>query len=226
MNNEKKPDLHESWQRVLGGEFEKDYMRALQEFLVEEKRTHLIYPPEPLIFNALNTTPLEKVQVVILGQDPYHGPCQAHGLCFSVLEGVAPPPSLRNIFKELSTDLNLPRPAHGNLTAWAQQGVLLLNATLTVRAGEAGAHQGKGWEIFTDAAIRAVSQELSGVVFLLWGNHAQKKGAVIDQSKHHLLAAAHPSPLSASRGFFGCRHFSKTNVLLKEQGKEPIDWRL
>lgn len=222
----RKPQLHESWLTALQGEFEKEYMQNLRAFLAEEMRQHTVYPPGPLMFNALNTTPLDRVEVVILGQDPYHGPGQAHGLCFSVLDGVPPPPSLVNIFKELSSDLGIPRPTHGNLSAWARQGVLLLNATLTVRAGEAGSHQGKGWETFTDAAIRAVNERRSGVVFLLWGNYAQKKGALIDTTRHHVLKTVHPSPLSASRGFLGCRHFSKTNELLQAQGKPPIDWRL
>lgn len=226
MESTQKPNIDDSWYEVLKDEFEKDYFRLLKEFLVQEKKSHVVYPPGPQIFNAFNTTPFNEVKVVILGQDPYHGPGQAHGLCFSVPQGVQPPPSLVNIFKEISSDLGLPRPAHGNLTAWAKQGVLLLNATLTVRAHMAGSHQRKGWETFTDAAIKAVSDHLSGVVFLLWGNYAQAKSALIDTSKHHILKSVHPSPLSASRGFLGCRHFSKTDELLLAQGKLPIDWRL
>lgn len=226
MESTQKPNIDDSWYEVLKDEFEKDYFRLLKEFLVQEKKNHVVYPPGPQIFNAFNTTPFNEVKVVILGQDPYHGPGQAHGLCFSVSQGVLPPPSLVNIFKEISSDLGLPRPAHGNLTAWAKQGVLLLNATLTVRAHMAGSHQRKGWETFTDAAIKAVSDHLSGVVFLLWGNYAQAKSALIDTSKHHILKSVHPSPLSASRGFLGCRHFSKTDELLLAQGKLPIDWRL
>ena len=226
MEATKKPIIHESWYNVLNAEFEKDYFMSLKAFLVEEKKHHVVYPPGQLIFNAFDTTPFDEVKVVILGQDPYHGPGQAHGLCFSVPEGVQPPPSLVNIFKEQNEDLGLPRPQHGNLTAWAKQGVLLLNATLTVRAHTAGSHQKKGWETFTDAAIKAVSDNLTGVVFLLWGNYAQAKSAIIDTSKHHILKSVHPSPLSASRGFFGCKHFSKANELLKAQGKEPINWRL
>lgn len=226
MESTQKPNIDDSWYEVLKDEFEKDYFRLLKEFLVQEKKNHVVYPPGPQIFNAFNTTPFNEVKVVILGQDPYHGPGQAHGLCFSVSQGVQPPPSLVNIFKEISSDLGLPRPAHGNLTAWAKQGVLLLNATLTVRAHMAGSHQRKGWETFTDAAIKAVSDHLSGVVFLLWGNYAQAKSALIDTSKHHILKSVHPSPLSASRGFLGCRHFSKTDELLLAQGKLPIDWRL
>lgn len=226
MEEKHKPNIDESWYEVLKDEFEKDYFRSLKDFLVEEKKHHVVYPPGQLIFNAFNTTPFNQVKVVILGQDPYHGPGQAHGLCFSVLEGVLPPPSLVNIFKEISNDLGLPRPNHGNLTAWAKQGVLLLNATLTVRAHLAGSHQRRGWETFTDAAIKAVSDKLDGVVFLLWGNYAQAKSALIDSTKHYILKSVHPSPLSASRGFLGCRHFSKTDELLLAQGKLPVDWRI
>lgn len=221
-----RPNIEESWYEVLKDEFEKPYFKALKSFLVEEKKSHVVYPPGALIFNAFNTTPFKDVKVVILGQDPYHGPGQAHGLCFSVPEGVQPPPSLVNIFKEISSDLGIPRPNHGNLTSWAKQGVLLLNATLTVRAHMAGSHQRRGWETFTDAAIRAISNELTGVVFLLWGNYAQAKSSLIDTSKHHILTSVHPSPLSASRGFLGCRHFSKTDELLMAQGKLPISWQL
>jgi len=220
------PNIHESWHAVLNNEFEKDYFKLLNAFLMEEKKVHDVYPPESLIFNAFDSTPFNNVKVVILGQDPYHGLDQAHGLCFSVPQDIKQPPSLVNIFKEINADLGLPRPAHGNLSAWAKQGVLLLNATLTVRAHTAGSHQKKGWETFTDAAIKAVSKNLSGVVFLLWGNYAQAKSALIDTSKHHILKSVHPSPLSASRGFFGCKHFSKTNELLVGAGKMPIDWSL
>lgn len=226
MEEKHRPNIDESWYEVLKDEFEKDYFRSLKDFLVEEKKHHVVYPPGQLIFNAFNTTPFNQVKVVILGQDPYHGPGQAHGLCFSVPEGVLPPPSLVNIFKEISNDLGLPRPNHGNLTAWAKQGVLLLNATLTVRAHLAGSHQRRGWETFTDAAIKAVSDKLDGVVFLLWGNYAQAKSALIDSTKHYILKSVHPSPLSASRGFLGCRHFSKTDELLLAQGKLPVDWQI
>jgi len=201
-------------------------MKKLKSFLGEEKTKYTVYPPGKLIFNAFNCTHFDNIKVVIIGQDPYHGPSQAHGLCFSVPEGIQPPPSLKNIFKELNNDLGLPVPPHGNLQKWADQGVLLLNATLTVRESQAGSHQNKGWETFTDAAIKAISDNLSGVVFLLWGNYAQKKGGIIDSSKHHILSSVHPSPLSASRGFFNCHHFSKTNELLQAQGKSPIDWKL
>jgi len=220
------PNIHDSWHAVLSNEFEKDYFKFLSAFLTEEAKGCDVYPPAPLIFNAFDSTPFDDVKVVILGQDPYHGPDQAHGLCFSVPTGVKQPPSLVNIFKEIHADLGFPRPSHGNLSVWAKQGVLLLNATLTVRAHTAGSHQKKGWETFTDAAIKAVSENLSGVVFLLWGNYAQAKSALIDTSKHHILKSVHPSPLSASRGFFGCKHFSKTNELLVGAGKIPIDWNL
>ncbi len=218
------PTLETSWKEALHSEFEAPYFSALKTFLIEEKRKHAVYPPGHLIFNAFEHTPFEAVKVVILGQDPYHGPGQAHGLCFSVPEGIKQPPSLVNIFKEIHRDLQVPIPAHGNLGKWAAQGVLLLNATLTVRAHTAGSHQKRGWEQFTDAVIRKISKERSGVVFLLWGRYAQAKESLIDTTKHHVLKAAHPSPLSAYNGFFGCGHFSKTNRLLKQQGLEPIDW--
>ena len=226
MESTVRPNIHESWYDVLKPQFEQDYFRKLKDFLVEEKAQQVVYPPGSLIFNAFNTTPFNEVKVVILGQDPYHGPGQAHGLCFSVPDGVMAPPSLVNIFKEISLDLGIPRPPTGNLTPWAKQGVLLLNATLTVRAHQAGSHQKKGWETFTDAAIKAVSDGLSGVVFLLWGNYAQAKRTLIDDSKHLILTSVHPSPLSASRGFFGCHHFSKANEYLVQQGKNPIAWAL
>lgn len=223
---EVKPQIESSWKDVLKDEFASDYFRLLKEFLVEEKNKYTVYPPGQKIFNAFNHTPFEKVKVVILGQDPYHGNGQAHGLCFSVPAGIKPPPSLVNIYKEINADLNIPIPGHGNLEKWADQGVLLLNATLTVRANQAGSHQGKGWENFTDAVIRKISEERSGIVFILWGRYARDKKNLIDASRHHILEAAHPSPFSAYNGFFGCKHFSKTNELLRQQGLEPIDWSL
>jgi len=202
-------------------------MKQLRAFLLERSRAGAaIYPPGKQIFNALDSTPLSRVKVVILGQDPYHGPGQAHGLCFSVLPGVRPPPSLVNIFKEIRDDLGHPVPGHGCLQPWAERGVLLLNAVLTVERGQAGAHQGKGWERFTDAVVRAVNERCDKVVFLLWGGQARKKAADVDARRHHVLSAPHPSPLSAHRGFFGCRHFSKANQWLQGQGIDPVDWRL
>ncbi|WP_281173135.1 uracil-DNA glycosylase [Wenzhouxiangella marina] len=219
--------LHPEWLAVLEQEFSEPYMLELKRFLLERKRAGAeIYPPGPKIFNALDSTPLSSVRVVILGQDPYHGPGQAHGLCFSVQRGVRPPPSLVNIFKELESDLGLPIPGHGCLQDWADRGVLLLNAVLTVERGQAGAHQGKGWERFTDAVVEVVNRRCDHVVFLLWGSHAQKKGARIDRARHLVLKAPHPSPLSAHRGFLGCRHFSQANDWLVSKGLEPIDWRL
>ena len=194
--------------------------------MLAERTQHAVYPPGPSIFEAFNLTPFDKVKVVILGQDPYHGDGQAHGLSFSVPDGIKPPPSLVNIFKELHQDLSIPIPKSGNLTKWAKQGVLLLNATLTVRAKTPGSHQKKGWEQFTDAAIRSLSNEKEGLVFMLWGRFAQEKESLIDHQKHFILKAAHPSPFSAHNGFFKCRHFSKTNDILKKLGKEPIDWTL
>ncbi|MBK9400805.1 MAG: uracil-DNA glycosylase [Bacteroidetes bacterium] len=218
--------LESSWKELLKGEFEQDYFKSLREFLKLEKSAgYTIYPPGPRIFAAFDETPVEKVKAVIIGQDPYHGDGQANGLCFSVAEGIRKPPSLLNIFKELERDLALPIPVNGNLDKWALQGVLLLNATLTVRANTAGSHQNRGWEQFTDAAIRKLSDHSSGLVFLLWGRFAQAKAALIDRNKHFILEAAHPSPL-ARTGFAGCRHFSKTNEILKSLGKEEIDWRL
>ncbi len=216
------------WQGILGQELEKDYMQSLRNFLKQEKESaELVYPKSSDVFNAFKHTPLERVKVVLLGQDPYHGPGQAHGLSFSVQKGVAVPPSLRNMYKELANDIpGFKVPAHGDLTAWADQGVLLLNATLTVRAHQAGSHQGKGWENFTNHVISALSAEKQGLVFLLWGKFAQNKAQLIDESKHNLLKAAHPSPLSAHNGFHGCRHFSKTNDILLAQGLEPIDWQI
>jgi len=218
--------LDESWLNVLGNEFNKPYFVALKSFLVTERAQFLIHPKGGEIFAALNATPIHEVKVVIIGQDPYHGPGQAHGLCFSVNDGVRFPPSLTNIFKELQTDVNCSKPQSGNLTPWATQGVLLLNATLTVRDGQAGSHQKKGWEIFTDRIIAAVNEQCTGVVFLLWGNFAKQKAANINRKKHFVLEAAHPSPLSAYNGFFGCKHFSATNKLLIQHGKKPINWQL
>ena len=219
--------LEPSWKQVLAAEFDRDYMQSLRGFLQQEKQQRkVIYPPGTQIFSAFDHTPFDQVKVVILGQDPYHGPGQAHGLCFSVPQGVRTPPSLVNIFKEIQRDLGCPAPGHGNLAKWADQGVLLLNATLTVEQGKAGSHQRKGWEQFTDAAIEHLNREREGLVFMLWGSYAQKKGAIIDRQKHLVLTAPHPSPLSAHRGFIGCGHFSRANEYLREQGKEPIDWRL
>ena len=220
-------NLDPSWHSVLGDEFDKDYMHRLQQFLIAEQDAgKVIYPPSSQRFAAFNDTPFDKVRVVILGQDPYHGPGQAHGLCFSVLPGVKVPPSLANMYKELASDLGIIQPNHGCLTSWAKQGVLLLNATLTVEQATAGAHQGKGWEQFTDQAIRALNEQREGIVFLLWGSYAQKKGAFIDESRHLVLKSVHPSPLSAYRGFLGCKHFSTTNNFLQQQDSAPIDWQL
>jgi len=221
-------NLETSWLNVLKEEFDKDYMKHLKFFLQEEKqRGATVYPKGADIFNALNHTPFDKVKVVILGQDPYHGPGQAHGLSFSVQKGVAVPPSLKNIYKELSDDIpGFAMPSHGNLTKWADEGVLLLNATLTVRAHEAGSHQGKGWEIFTDTVISKLSELRTGIVFLLWGRYAQNKAELIDGKKHSILKAAHPSPFSAYHGFIGCKHFSKANEILDREGKQPIDWQI
>jgi uracil-DNA glycosylase len=219
--------LHESWKVPLMAEFSSNYMAALKAFLVAEKAAgKTIYPRGSEWFRALDLTPLGKVRVVILGQDPYHGPGQAHGLCFSVKPGVRPPPSLLNIFKELESDLGLPRPGHGFLEHWAKQGVLLLNSVLTVEIAKAGSHSQKGWENFTDAIIRLVNEKTKPVVFMLWGAYAQKKAAFVDQSRHLVLKAAHPSPLSAHNGFLGCRHFSKANAFLTSHGLSPIDWSL
>jgi uracil-DNA glycosylase len=220
------PNIHESWKALLLEDFNQPYFRALKQFLVQEKKTHAVYPPGNKIFAAFNRTSLDRVKVVILGQDPYHGKGQAHGLCFSVPQGITPPPSLLNIFKEMNNDLGLSIPSHGNLEAWADQGVLLLNATLTVRANQAGSHQNKGWENFTDAVIRKISESKEGLVFLLWGRYAQAKEHLIDGDRHHILKAAHPSPFSAHSGFFGCRHFSRANEILAKQGISPIDWNL
>jgi uracil-DNA glycosylase len=219
--------LCDSWKVPLSDVFASSGMARLKDFLLAEKQAgKVIFPKGADYFRALDLTPLEDVRVVILGQDPYHGDGQAHGLCFSVQPGVKPPPSLVNIYKELETDLGIARPAHGNLTHWAQQGVLLLNSVLTVERGLAASHQGKGWEAFTDAVIRAVNSKPEPVVFLLWGAYAQKKAAFVDTTRHLVLKAAHPSPLSAHNGFFGCRHFSKANAFLTEKGHAPIDWSL
>jgi uracil-DNA glycosylase len=220
--------LESSWLAVLKDEFEKDYMKALKQFLVSEKQKgQKIFPPSDAIFNTFELTPFHQVKVVILGQDPYHGAGQAHGLSFSVQKGVKFPPSLQNIFKELETDIvGFTTPAHGELTHWAKQGVLLLNATLTVRANEPGSHQKQGWETFTDEAIKAISTNKEGVIFILWGKFAQAKEGLIDAHKHHIIKSAHPSPFSAYSGFFGSKPFSKTNELLARLGKEEIDWQL
>ncbi len=216
--------LDSSWKEVLKAEFKADYFLHLIEFLEKEvENQQIIYPEPSKIFAAFQAIPFEKVKVVLIGQDPYHGPGQANGLCFSVNDGIRKPPSLVNIFKELQSDLGIPIPQSGNLESWAKQGVLMLNATLTVRANEAGSHQSKGWELFTDAVIKKLSDNREGLVFLLWGNYAQKKGACIDERKHLVLKAAHPSPL-ARTGFKGCKHFSLTNAYLIKQGKEAIDW--
>ncbi|SFR74934.1 Uracil-DNA glycosylase [Marinobacter daqiaonensis] len=215
------------WDRILGGEFRQPYMRQLAEFLADaEKAGKVLHPERRHCFNALNSTPLDQVEVVILGQDPYHGPGQAHGLCFSVRPHVAVPPSLKNIFKEIEDDLGIAPPDHGCLQPWADRGVLLLNAVLTVEEGNPGAHQGKGWETFTDRVIEAINRHRKGVVFLLWGSYARKKGRVIDRDRHLVLEGPHPSPLSAYRGFFGCRHFSRANQWLEEQDLPPVDWSL
>ena len=216
--------IEESWTKQLQAEFEKDYFIKLTDFVRNEYASTQIYPPGKLIFNAFNLCPFDKAKVVIIGQDPYHGPGQAHGLCFSVNDGVAFPPSLKNIFKEIQDDLGIPVPESGNLTRWANQGVLLLNATLTVRAHQAGSHQKKGWEEFTDAAIRALAEQREHLVFILWGAYAQKKGAFIDRNKHLVLASAHPSPLSAYNGFFGNKHFSRANEYLMAHGETPVCW--
>jgi uracil-DNA glycosylase len=220
------PVIENSWKEVLAEEFTKPYFHNLKAFLVEERQKYSIFPPGSLIFNAFNRTPFHLVKVVILGQDPYHGPGQAHGLCFSVPSGVPKPPSLINIFKELESDTGIPSPSGGNLEKWAGQGILLLNATLTVRENQAGSHQNKGWEQFTDAAITKLSEKRSGLIFVLWGNYAIAKKSLVDTSRHSVLTAAHPSPLSASRGFMGCRHFSKINAILRQTGAGEIDWRV
>jgi uracil-DNA glycosylase len=220
------PQIEESWKEILAPEFESSYFMDLKEFLVAEKARYTVYPSGNLIFNAFSLTPFPQVRVVLLGQDPYHGPGQAHGLCFSVPQGITPPPSLVNIFKEINQDLGFPVPKDGNLEKWARQGVLLLNATLTVRANQPGSHQRKGWETFTNAVIRTLSERRVGLIFLLWGKFAQEKESLIDTQRHYILKAAHPSPYSAYNGFFGCRHFSKTNEILRRHGLDEIDWRI
>lgn len=216
--------IEESWKRVLGSEFEKEYFKTLRDFIHSEYRNKTIYPPAKQIFNAFDSCPFESVKVVILGQDPYHEPSQAHGLSFSVLPPCPPPPSLVNIYKEIRSDVGTLVSANGDLTAWSRQGVLLLNATLTVEAHKAGSHQNKGWETFTDSAIKALAENREHLVFMLWGSYAQRKGAFIDRSRHLVLQAPHPSPLSAYRGFFGCKHFSAANAYLISQGLSPIVW--
>lgn len=216
--------INETWKEQLGAEFDKPYFASLVAFVKSEYKNSTIYPPGKLIFNAFNLCPFDKVKVVILGQDPYHEPGQAHGLCFSVMDNVPFPPSLQNIFTEIANDLHKPVPASGNLTSWAEQGVLLLNATLTVRAHLAGSHQNKGWETFTDDVIKLLSDRKEHLVFILWGGYAKRKAALIDSSRHLVLTSAHPSPLSAYRGFFGNGHFSKTNEYLATHGMTPIDW--
>lgn len=227
MSNQTKVTLNSQWLDVVGDAFETAYMRRLHEFLIQRKQQGaVIYPPANQWFSALNATPFKNVRVVILGQDPYHGPGQAHGLCFSVSPKVKVPPSLANIYKEMKTDLAIDQPNHGCLISWAQQGVLLLNATLTVEEASAGAHQGKGWEQFTDHIIKTINDQREGVVFMLWGSYAQKKSAMIDSKRHLVLKSVHPSPLSAYRGFFGCGHFSAANRHLEAQGLNPINWQL
>ncbi|PCI94777.1 MAG: uracil-DNA glycosylase [Flavobacteriales bacterium] len=222
------PQIEKSWKKVLNDNFNSDYFKEIKNYIIQEKsKNHKIFPPENYIFNAFNHTPFKDVKVVIIGQDPYHGINQAHGLSFSVLEGNKHPPSLINIFKELETDLNIPYPKSGDLTPWADQGVLLLNASLTVREAEANSHQKIGWQKFTDNVIHLLSEQRENIVFLLWGGFAKKKGAKVDQTKHHILTSGHPSPLSANRGFwFGNQHFSKTNQILKELGKTEINWEI
>ena len=217
-------NIEESWKELLAPEFESDYFKQLTDFVRHEYSTQQIFPPGNLIFNAFNRTPVNRVKVVILGQDPYHDVNQAHGLCFSVNDGIKFPPSLQNIFKEIQSDIGTPIPQSGNLERWANQGVLLLNATLTVRAHNAGSHQGHGWEIFTDNVISRLSAVREGIVFMLWGSYAISKARLIDTTKHLVLTAVHPSPLSAYRGFFGCKHFSKANEYLRQHGETEIKW--
>jgi uracil-DNA glycosylase len=220
------PEIHPSWFEVLKTEFSLEYFIDLKKFLLQDKSLNKIYPSGNQIFSAFNYTPFDQVKVIIIGQDPYHGEGQAHGLCFSVPDGIKPPPSLVNIKKEISADLNIPLTDSGNLENWAKQGVLLLNATLTVRANQAGSHQKKGWENFTDKVIETLSEKKDGLVFLLWGRYAQEKERLIDTSRHHILKAAHPSPFSAYNGFMGCKHFSKTNEILKRSGIKEISWHI
>ena len=226
MTAVRKPDIEEQWYNALKDEFEASYFADIKSFLIEEKKQHIVFPPSSLIFNAFNLTPFDDVKVVILGQDPYHNIGQAHGLAFSVPDNIQKPPSLINIFKELNQDLGVPIPTHGNLEKWAKEGVLLLNASLTVRAHMAASHAKIGWQYFTDAAIKALSDKKQNLVFILWGNYAIAKENLIDHNKHLILKTVHPSPLSASRGFFGCKHFSKTNEYLVKNNIKPIDWSL
>ncbi|KAM3611541.1 uncharacterized protein V6R79_020200 [Siganus canaliculatus] len=220
------PGFGETWRTALSAEFGKPYFKQLMTFVSEERKRHTVYPPAEQVFTWTQTCNIRDVKVVILGQDPYHGPNQAHGLCFSVKRPVAPPPSLENMYKELVSDIEgFQHPGHGDLTGWAEQGVLLLNAVLTVRAHQANSHKDKGWEMFTDAVVQWLSNNLEGLVFMLWGSYAQKKGASINRKRHHVLQAVHPSPLSAHRGYFGCKHFSKANELLKKSGKSLVDWK-
>lgn len=219
--------IEDSWKQALADEFEKPYFAVLRRFLQEEKTARkTIYPPGPLIFNAFNSTPFDKVRVIILGQDPYHGAGQAHGLCFSVQPGIKPPPSLVNMYKELKSDVPFEIPTHGCLQKWTEQGVFLLNAILTVEANKPASHQKRGWEEFTNAVIQKLSKECNGLIFILWGNFAQQKSVLIDENKHTILKAAHPSPFSAYNGFFGCKHFSKTNEILKAKGEIEINWQI
>lgn len=226
MDQKIKPIIESSWAEILINEFNSPYFLQLKEFLVEERKKFKIFPIGSQIFSAFNYTPFDHLKAVIIGQDPYHGENQANGLCFSVSKGIKKPPSLQNIFKELNTDLGCKIPENGDLEKWANQGVLLLNATLTVRAHQAGSHQNKGWEVFTDSVIKNISEKKANIVFILWGNFAQAKENLIDPSRHFILKAAHPSPFSAYNGFFGCKHFSKTNEILKSIGIPPIDWSL
>ncbi|KAM9393014.1 uracil-DNA glycosylase isoform 1-T1 [Pholidichthys leucotaenia] len=220
------PGFGESWRKALCAEFGKPYFKQLTNFVCEERKRHTVFPPAEHVFTWTQMCDIKDVKVVILGQDPYHGPNQAHGLCFSVKRPVPPPPSLENMFKELVSDIEgFQHPGHGDLTGWTKQGVLLLNAVLTVRAHQANSHKDKGWETFTDTVVHWLSNNLEGLVFMLWGSYAQKKGAAINRKRHHILQAVHPSPLSAHRGFFGCKHFSKANELLEKSGMSPIDWK-
>lgn len=226
MQSQPAPRIDASWLAVLEDEFAQPYMRQLKAFLLEERQRHQVFPPGREMFAAFDHTPFDAVRVVILGQDPYHGPGQAHGLCFSVRKGVRIPPSLMNIFREINDEIGIPQPTHGDLTAWAKQGVLLLNTVLSVRARNANSHRGKGWERFTDAAIRALAEQREGLVFVLWGSAAGRKAQMIDARKHLVLRSPHPSPLSAHRGFFGCGHFLRINAWLTERGAQPIEWVL
>ena len=220
------PVIEKSWKFILADQFNSDYFLSLKNFLIKEKKQYKIYPPGSMMFSAFDLTPFDKVKVVIIGQDPYHGIGQAHGLCFSVPKGIKNPPSLNNIFKEIYDDLGIKPSEDGNLENWAKQGVLLLNATLSVRANQAGSHQNKGWETFTNSVISTISEKKTGLVFILWGNYAKAKEILIDTTKHYILKAAHPSPFSAYSGFFGCKHFSKTNEILRDLGLQEIDWRI